>query len=67
MTDVIVKCPTCDRAVAWVASSKYRPFCSDRCRLIDLGEWAEGNRYIPSDADHDDITESDLGKDGPLT
>ena len=67
MTDVIVKCPTCDRAVAWVASSKYRPFCSDRCRLIDLGEWAEGNRYIPSDTDHDDITETDLGKDGPLT
>ncbi|MDC0069608.1 DNA gyrase inhibitor YacG, partial [Gammaproteobacteria bacterium] len=45
---------------AWVDSSKFRPFCSDRCRLIDLGEWAEGNRFIPSDADHDDVTESDI-------
>lgn len=60
MADVIVKCPTCDKAVAWVASSKFRPFCSDRCRLIDLGEWAEGNRRIASDPEHDDVTESDL-------
>lgn len=60
MADVIVKCPTCEKAVAWVASSKFRPFCSDRCRLIDLGEWADGKRSIPSDADHDDVTESDL-------
>jgi endogenous inhibitor of DNA gyrase (YacG/DUF329 family) len=27
---------------------------------MDLGEWADGNRYIPSDADHDDVTESDI-------
>jgi endogenous inhibitor of DNA gyrase (YacG/DUF329 family) len=60
MADVIVKCPTCDKAVAWVTSSKFRPFCSDRCRLIDLGEWADGNRSIPSDPEHDDVTESDL-------
>jgi endogenous inhibitor of DNA gyrase (YacG/DUF329 family) len=60
MADVIVKCPTCDKAVAWVTSSKFRPFCSDRCRLIDLGEWADGKRYIPSDADHDDVTASDI-------
>ena len=60
MSDVIVKCPTCDKAVAWIAGSKFRPFCSDRCRLIDLGEWADGNRAIPSDPEHDDVTESDL-------
>ena len=60
MSDVIVKCPTCDKAVAWITASKFRPFCSDRCRLIDLGEWADGNRAIPSDPEHDDATESDL-------
>ncbi|HCC43778.1 MAG TPA: DNA gyrase inhibitor YacG [Gammaproteobacteria bacterium] len=60
MSDVIVKCPTCDKAVAWITASKFRPFCSDRCRIIDLGEWAEGNRVIPSDPEHDDATESDL-------
>ena len=60
MSDVIVKCPTCDKAVAWITASKFRPFCSDRCRIIDLGEWADGNRVIPSDPEHDDATESDL-------
>ena len=60
MTDVIVKCPTCEKAVAWIAKSKFRPFCSDRCRLIDLGEWANGNRVIPLDTEHSDLTESDM-------
>lgn len=36
----IVKCPTCNKEVEWSAISSYRPFCSERCRLIDLGEWA---------------------------
>ena len=66
MTDVIVRCPSCDKAVAWIATNKYRPFCSDRCRLIDLGEWADGNRSIPTDPAHDDVTESDLNG-GELT
>ena len=60
MADVIVKCPTCEKTVAWIPRSKYRPFCSERCRLIDLGEWADGRRFIPSDPAHDDISESDL-------
>ncbi|MCH7743461.1 MAG: DNA gyrase inhibitor YacG [Proteobacteria bacterium] len=63
MADVIVKCPTCDKAVAWISSSTYRPFCSDRCRIIDLGEWADGKRTIPADADHDDVTASDLDRE----
>jgi endogenous inhibitor of DNA gyrase (YacG/DUF329 family) len=63
MTNVIVKCPTCDKAVAWISSSEYRPFCSERCRLIDLGEWADGKRSIPSDPEHDDVTALDLDRD----
>ena len=35
-----VQCPNCGKAVAWVASERWRPFCSERCRLIDLGHWA---------------------------
>ena len=62
MANVIVKCPTCEKTVAWIPSSKSRPFCSDRCRLLDLGEWANGNRTIPADAEHDDVTASDLNK-----
>ena len=40
-----VKCPTCKTDVIWHSDNTHRPFCSDRCRLIDLGEWAsEGHR-----------------------
>jgi len=36
----VVSCPTCGASVAWTAESKWKPFCSERCKLIDLGEWA---------------------------
>jgi endogenous inhibitor of DNA gyrase (YacG/DUF329 family) len=40
-----VECPTCSKPVQWGEQSPSRPFCSERCRLIDLGEWAsEGHR-----------------------
>jgi len=45
----IVKCPTCRRDVEWSATSTYRPFCSDRCRLIDLGAWLTEKHAIPTD------------------
>lgn len=34
-----VSCPTCGKTVEWTESSRWRPFCSERCKLIDLGEW----------------------------
>lgn len=46
MSDLIVECPTCQKKVEWKAENKYRPFCSDRCRLIDLGEWANEEKRI---------------------
>ena len=36
----VVNCPGCGKAVIWNETSPYRPFCSKRCQLIDLGEWA---------------------------
>jgi len=42
-----VPCPTCGRAVAWVAENRQRPFCSERCRQIDLGAWAAGDYRVP--------------------
>jgi endogenous inhibitor of DNA gyrase (YacG/DUF329 family) len=40
-----VPCPTCGKRVPWTEKSRWRPFCSERCRLIDLGEWLdEGHR-----------------------
>lgn len=41
-----VNCPTCKKEVIWQASSEFRPFCSKRCQLIDLGEWSEENHTI---------------------
>ena len=55
----IVACPTCRRSVPWRPENPFRPFCSERCRLIDLGAWAEGERYIPGDGDWESGTEED--------
>jgi uncharacterized protein len=37
--------------VEWSDESPYRPFCSDRCRLIDLGAWIAEQHKIPDDSD----------------
>jgi uncharacterized protein len=44
-----VKCPNCRRAVLWTTDNLFKPFCSERCKLIDLGEWANEEKRIPSD------------------
>ncbi len=41
-----VQCPTCNAVVIWSADSEFRPFCSKRCQLIDLGEWANESHTI---------------------
>ena len=38
----IVPCPQCGKTVEWTPASPFRPFCSERCKLIDLGAWASG-------------------------
>ena len=42
-----VKCPICKKEVGWEETPS-RPFCSERCRLIDLGSWASGDYRIPT-------------------
>ncbi len=49
-----VSCPNCGKDVMWDELSPWRPFCSKRCQLIDLGEWAAEEKRIPSDSDHND-------------
>jgi len=44
-----VNCPTCSKPVAWIESNTYRPFCSERCQLIDFGEWATEKKSIPGE------------------
>ena len=35
-----IACPTCQKMATWSIQNPSRPFCSERCKLIDLGEWA---------------------------
>ena len=45
-----VNCPTCNAVVEWSETSEYRPFCSKKCQLIDLGEWAGEENTIAGSA-----------------
>jgi endogenous inhibitor of DNA gyrase (YacG/DUF329 family) len=40
------KCPTCGSAVEW-KDNPWRPFCSERCKLIDFGKWASEEYRMP--------------------
>jgi endogenous inhibitor of DNA gyrase (YacG/DUF329 family) len=45
----IIYCPTCGKQLTWDKNNPYRPFCSERCKLIDLGEWASESHRIPGE------------------
>ena len=44
-----IPCPTCGVLLAWSADNPFRPFCSERCRLVDLGGWLEERYRIPGE------------------
>ena len=48
-------CPTCRKVV--LATDEYFPFCSDRCRILDLGKWASGDYKISSPIQDPDLLE----------
>ncbi len=52
----------CGKTVVWGEISPFRPFCSKRCQLIDLGEWAAEEKRIPSSGD---LSESDDWSEEP--
>jgi len=52
-----VQCPTCRKPVVW-QDNPYRPFCSERCRLIDLGAWATESYRIPGEHMADTVGEN---------
>ena len=56
---MIVKCPTCGKSVEWSDKFPYRPFCSERCKLIDLGEWASDSYVIRGEAMQNSSNEAD--------
>ena len=50
---LLIKCPTCKKEIPWNSESIHRPFCSKRCQLIDLGQWADESNRIPGDPQDD--------------
>ena len=44
-----INCPQCKNLTEWSEGNEFRPFCSKRCRLIDLGAWASENHRIKGD------------------
>lgn len=56
----LMPCPTCKKPVEWSVSSLYRPFCSERCKLTDLGGWLNGDYRIPlADVESDPLSTDD--------
>lgn len=43
-----IACPGCGAGTIWHDSNPYRPFCSERCKLIDFGQWASESYRMPS-------------------
>jgi endogenous inhibitor of DNA gyrase (YacG/DUF329 family) len=43
-----VRCPTCRTIVVWETAA-YRPFCSERCKAVDLGRWLREDYRIPAE------------------
>lgn len=53
----LVACPGCGNTSEYSPKNPYRPFCSERCRLIDLGDWASEKFRIPDETPPDDFEE----------
>lgn len=51
-------CPTCKEPTVYDVNNEFRPFCSKRCKLIDLGEWA--NESYALEASLQDLTLEEL-------
>lgn len=55
----LVPCPTCKKEISWTTENPFRPFCSQRCKQIDLGAWAEEKYIIPSTTPTEHIEDQD--------
>jgi endogenous inhibitor of DNA gyrase (YacG/DUF329 family) len=55
----VVACPQCGTAVEWDPKNPYRPFCSERCKMIDLGAWATESYRVPVEEDNDSLDPDD--------
>ncbi|MBN9429835.1 MAG: DNA gyrase inhibitor YacG [Burkholderiales bacterium] len=61
---ISVDCPTCGRKVPFTPASRWRPFCSERCKTVDLGAWAAERYRIGGDARDDGADDWSEGASG---
>lgn len=59
-TRLRVNCPHCSKPVLWDDKHTFKPFCSERCKLIDLGAWADEQYAIPAQTPPDDLLDDDF-------
>nr|WP_302622050.1 DNA gyrase inhibitor YacG [Marinomonas spartinae] len=60
----MIACPTCQKKTEWSTDNVDRPFCSAKCKLIDLGEWASESYAIPQQtSDEEEIFSGTLESD----
>ncbi|MBD3810841.1 MAG: DNA gyrase inhibitor YacG [Betaproteobacteria bacterium] len=53
-TPPAVSCPTCGANVTWSVENRWKPFCSERCKMIDLGQWATEKYRVPAEEQEPD-------------
>jgi uncharacterized protein len=51
----VVRCPTCGGDSVYAPANPYRPFCSARCKGVDLGAWASEDFRVPDETPPDDV------------
>jgi uncharacterized protein len=49
MSEIRIKCPHCKKETSLDAGNPFRPFCSERCKMIDLGTWASEGYRVPGE------------------
>ena len=60
MSKPIVKCPTCEKLKEYDSTNPFRPFCSEQCKLIDLGAWANEEYSIAESSSASDFSSGEL-------
>lgn len=60
-THRIARCPQCGKSCRSDAANSWRPFCSERCKLMDLGDWLDERYRVP--AENQEIPAEDSGEE----
>jgi endogenous inhibitor of DNA gyrase (YacG/DUF329 family) len=61
----MAQCPICNKAVAPRAKNSAFPFCSDRCKTVDLGKWLNEEYRVPLQDEDDKVADTDAGDAPP--